>query len=193
MANFSNAIEITDIEGIHPKRKWTLRLIDYFTHEKMGFTIAELYDYNTIKGVCERKLTKEGNESTLDEYMWEEITKYIEEARVLVYDTYRENDVNECESYFLSLKFLWSTLRKFRSKFFREVDSRDEYDQMPLKIAINHLMHVRLQNIMADKKYKYSAKAADGKLGEFRKNAAWETARYLAEDTGTIFHAKVTL
>jgi len=182
-----------EIDGIHPKRSWSLRLIDYFTHEKMGFTIADLYNYDIYNALCKKRLSDKTDIVELDKYMWKDFTEHLEKSRIFIYDTIREQDVNECESYFLSLKFTWSTLRKFRSKFFREIDSRNDYDQMPLKIAVNHLMHVRLSPIMAHKKYKFSAKAANGKLGKFRSDAAWETARHLAEETGIIFHAKITL
>jgi len=185
--------EINLETGITPKRNWSLKLVDYFTYDKMGFTIADLYNYDIHNSICKNKLSNNGESIILDEYMWDEFTSYLEESRILVYDTYREHGVNECESYFLSLKFVWSTLKKFRSKFFKELDSREDYDKTPLKIAVNHLMHKRLAYIMASKDYKFSAKAANSKLGQFKTNAAWEAAKYLAEETGVIFHAKVTL
>lgn len=177
-------------EGMYPKKKWSLRTINTFTEEKLGFTIINLYSYDVHNTVCKRKLPDSGE---LDEYMWDELVSYIEQSRKLIYDTCRENNVNVCESYFLSLKFVWSTLKKFRSKFFRELDNREDYDKTMLKIAINHLMYMRLAPMMADKTFKFSAKAADGRLGKFRTDAAWEVARYLAEETGAIFHAKVTI
>jgi len=185
-------ISLKDIsQGITPDGDMSLEQLTAITRNISGYDITDLYKYSKFKNVCRRGL--KDDKSELDEFMWEDFTTYIENSRMMVYDTMIENGVNECESYFLSLKFLWSALRKFRGKFFTGVNSRLEYDKMPLKIAINHLMHVRLKNIMATDSYKYSAKAANGSLGQFRKEAAWEVSRYLAEETGTIFHAKITL
>ena len=146
----------------------------------------------------QKKTVKQGDivkldEIDLDPYVWETISEYIEESRGFVFDTCKERGVNECESYFLSLKFLFSALKKFRNKLFREFNSRTDYDRTPLKISVNHLIHVRLKSIMISDSYKFSKEAANGELGAFRTDSAWAVAEYLAEETGVIFHAKVTL
>ena len=171
--------------------------VKIITTDKIGYCLDNLYDYDIFNERCKKALVKNGSVSNpdlvnLDEHMWETFTEYLEDCRSLVFETCKENGVNECESYFLSLKFVWSALKKFRGKFFREVDSREDYDKMPLKISVNFLMH-RVRQIMAHDDYSFSVEAADGYLGKFRTDAAWETAKHLAEETGVIFHAKVTL
>jgi len=180
---------------LKPKHKWNLKMINHITNIMVGHNIESLYDYEIYKNRSKTKLKelkKKDNITELDEYMWSDFTEYLETSRVFVFNTYKEEGVNESESYFLSLKFIWSTLRKFRSKFYRELDNRTDYDSTPLKISINFLMF-RIRQMMANESYKFSRKAANGRLGKFRTDCAWETARHLAEETGVIFHAKVTL
>ena len=190
-----DALSIDDNRMI-PKKHWPLGFIHSHTHEQFGYCLDNLYDYDIFNNRCQNLLSRNQDVDkasiTLDKYMWETFTSYLEESRQLVFDTYREHGVTDCESYFLSLKFMWSTLKKFRGKFFRELDSREDYDKTPLKISVNFLMS-RVIRIMASDDYKFSKEAADGRLGKFRTDAAWEASRYLAEETGIIFHAKVTL
>lgn len=184
------------VNGITPKPNWSLSFIHSFTQEEIGFRLDSLYNYDTFNDRCKKKLMDNDRQSDdvaeLDEHMWSVVTEYIEECRKFIFDTCKEEGVNECEAYFLSLKFVWSALRKFRNKFYRELDNREDYDATPLKIAINFLMF-RVKQMMAPESYKFSATAADGRLGQFRKSVAWAAAEYLAEETGVIFHAKVTL
>ena len=184
--------------GIIPKKGWSLKMIDSETLDKVGFNIHSLYDYETLNNVCKRKLVKQGvvinpDDVDLDVFMWETVVDYVEESRLFVFNTCKEEGVNDCESYFLSLKFIYSALKKFRNRLYREFNNRIDYDKAPLKIATNHLLHVRLDKILVSNRYKFSKEAANGQLGSYRKEAAWAAAQHLAEETGVIFHAKVTL
>ena len=161
VSDFS-VLNVLDSENdkIMPKKGWSLRFIKVSTQEKYGFCLDNLYDYDIFNKRCKNQLIKnldidDPETISLDEFMWETFTTYLEECRQLVFDTYKENGVNACESYFLSLKFLFSTLKKFRSKFYRELDSREDYDKTPLKIAVNYLMF-RVKSIMASEKYRFS-------------------------------------
>lgn len=190
-------LSVKEEEGIMPKKFWKLGVISSMTQEQFGYCVDNLYNYDMFNNKCKRDLErieeKQGtDEEVLDKYMWESLTEYVEDSRVLVYETYLENGVNECESYFLSLKFLWSTLKKLRNKLFSELDSREDYDRTPLKISVNFLIR-RIERIMAKEEYSFSKEASDGRLSQFKKEASWEVLRYLVEDAGIIFHAKLTL
>lgn len=186
--------------SLRPKQKWTMPMINTISQKMFGYCIEDLYDYETFNGRCVLRLSSIGpadSPKELDQYMWEEFTEYLEESRLFVFNTYVEEGVSECESYFQSLKFLYSVLKKFRGKFYKEFEgenkSREDYDAAPLKTAINYLMHHRLKRIMAPDSYKYSTAAASDQLGNFKTDCAWACAEHLAEETGVIFHAKVTL
>ena len=192
-----NEPTIHDEDKILPKKFWKVGIISSMTQEKFGYCIDNLYIYDIFNNKCKRDLARIDDkdvvdEEVLDRYMWESLTEYVEESRVLVYETYLENGVNECESYFLSLKFLWSTLKKLRNKLFSELDNREDYDRTPLKISVNFLIR-RIERIMAKDEYRFSKEAANGRLSQFKKEASWEVLRYLVEDAGIIFHAKLTL
>ena len=172
---------------------WTLEEVRLAIYEHADFYFEDICDYEYYNDICNRQHNDDTEDIILlDQHMWESFSKILEDNRKLVYDTCIDYGVNECESYFLSIKFLWSALKKFRGKFYRELNNKDDYNKTTLRTAINALIR-RLEEVMPDKKYMFSPAAADGELGYFRKQCAWETARYLAEDTGIIFHAKITI
>jgi len=184
--------------GIMPNINWSLSHINLVTEEKCKYTIETLYNYEKYNEACKRRFIQQYSVTSvedveLDNYMWTTITEYLEGNRKFVYDSYIEQGVNECESYFISLKFLQSSLKKFRNMLYREFNNRDDYDRSTLKIALNHLIHVKLDSIMVSPKYKFSKESASDQLGCFRTDAANATAEYLAQETGAIFHAKITL
>lgn len=173
------------------KSKWTVPTINTISRKMFGYCVEELYDYDIFKNRCLAKLhNPDSNE--LDEYMWTEFSDYLEESRLFVFNAYMEEGVNECEAYFQSLKFVFSVLKKFRGKFYKELDNRDDYNATPLRTSVNYLMY-RVRHIMAPSAYKFSREASNEQLGNFRTDCAWACAEHLAEETGVIFHAKVTL
>lgn len=180
-------------ERLKLKQKWTMPMINTISRKMFGYCIEELYDYGIFKNRC---LTKLPGADELDEYMWTEFAEYLEETRMFIFNTYMEEGVSECEAYFQSLKFVYSVLKKFRGKFYKEMEgdneNRDDYDATPLKTSVNYLMY-RVRHIMAPHAYKFSMAAANERLGNFRTDCAWACAEHLAEETGIIFHAKVTL
>lgn len=184
------------LDAITPDPDWTLDKARESIYKHADFYLEDIYDYNHHDTVCQsRKPKGVDGDFILDQYMWANFTKTLEDNRLLLYNTCLDYGVGESESYFLSIKFLWSALKKFRSKFFKEMNGKEDkrdYNKTPLRMAIIVLFE-RIEEIIPDKKYMFSPAAADGELGYFRKQCAWETARYLAEDTGIIFHAKITI
>jgi len=176
---------------LKPKQKWTMPMINVISNKMFGYCVEELYTYDIFKKRCLEKLP-DPDSNELDEYMWAEFVEYLEESRLFIFNTYMEEGVSECEAYFQSLKFLFSVLKKFRGKFYKELNNREDYNATPLRTSVNYLMY-RVRHIMAPSAYKFSMAAANEQLGNFRTDCAWVCAEHLAEETGIIFHAKVTL
>jgi hypothetical protein len=188
-----------EIGNIMPNPCWSLGFIHSYTFQRFRYCLDDLYDYNKYNNKCINTLASinmigedEIDKHPLNEHVWENLSVYIEESRQIVFDTYIENGVNECESYFLSLKFLWSTLKKTRNRLFKELDNREEYDRMPLKISINYLIS-RINRIMSNPDYTFSKEAASGKLSQFKKDATWVVYNHLVDEMGIIFYAKITM
>lgn len=194
---------------------WDLKRIKLATHSKCGFWFDTLYDFNTINDLIQRdkferdKMTSYFGEKPiemidLDPDIWEEIVDTLEPARKFIYETYLEHKVSEFESHFLSINWAISTLNKFRNKFFKSIVTkiqnddegdyydRTQYDRAALQKAINILI-ARLKAMAVQEKYKWSKQAAAGHLSYFRKQASWDIARELAEDTSAIIHTKLML
>ena len=193
---------------------WNLKRIKLATHSKCGFWFDTLYDFNTINDIILKDKIEHDKLNSywggkpiemidLDPDIWEEIVNTIESARKFIYETCLEHKVSEFESHFLSINWAISTLKKFRNKFFKSLATkiqsdhqgdydRTQYDRAALQRAINILI-ARLNAMAIQEKYKWSKQAADGQLSYFRKQASWDIARELAEDTSAIIHTKLML
>ena len=190
---------------------WTLKRVKLATRALHGYTIDGIYDYETLNQYYEQnrevrnhyRFVEDHREMTdFDEAMWDEFVSTFEEARQFIEQTCKDEGVNEVESYFLSIKWSVSTLKKFRNKLFKNIVGnaknsyggldRTEYDQLALKEVLNMLIK-RFENISMPKEHRWSKEASNGELSQFRKEASWDIARELAEDTGVILHAKLTL
>lgn len=192
--------------GIECNRNWSVKRYRTAAKADHDLWLDNIYDYNSIfERVKERQENKmndmffgavrEEVPVDLDPYLWDEFTTTLENYRQMIEETCKDYGVNEFESMLLSLKFAWSTLKKFRNQMWREFnasDDRTDYNSLPLKEAIG-LLIVRFERIMASETYLFSKEAADGRLGAFRKSAAYEAAQLLEEETGAIMHAKITL
>lgn len=191
--------------------KWNMKRVKIATVARAGVWIDKVYNYNLINDqfllIKQRRenswamWNNNQNEMTdLDPDVWDEIVNTLEPARQFVYDTCREFGVSEFESHFLSINWTINTIKKFRNKFFkaiadekefREYD-RTQYDRTALKEAINILLtYFRLMAI--DENYIWSKEAVNGHLSQFKKEASWDIARELAEDTSAILHTKLML
>lgn len=200
-----------DHEGILFQSNWNMKRVKMATKANCGYWIDDVYDYQNISDQCLMKqkgyqawLGKMGNLSTaqppdsiqiLDEDLWNEFTKIVESARKFIFDTCKEYGVNEQEAHFLTIKCVYNMLTKFRNKFFTAMGGKEnpsDYHKTALKQAVNILIE-RFARMSVTKDYMFSKEAADGKLSYFLKQASWDIARELAEDTTIIFHTKITL
>ena len=198
-------------EGIEFKSSWNLKRVKMATKANCGYWIDDVYDYQNISDQCLMKqkgyqtwLVKMGNLptaqapdsiQTLDEDLWNEFTEIIESSRKIIFETCKEYGVIETEAHFLTIKCVYNMLTKFRTKFFVTMGGKEnptEYHRTALKQAVNILID-RFARMTATKDYMFSKEAADGKLSYFLKQASWDIARELAEDTTIIFHTKITL
>ena len=131
----------------------------------------------------------------LDPFIWEEWTKLFEESRQFVLQSFMDFGISEAEENFLSIKFAKSVISKFRLRMFIDFggqEGKEEFQRTALRNAINCL-HLRFDLMSVRNKYLWSVKAADERVGQFRKKAAEETVRLLVEETGAILHAKLML
>lgn len=200
-----------DHEGILFQPNWSMKRVKMATKVNCGYWLDDVYDYNNIFNQCIQR-QKGGQQyqvklgvlksvqspdlfQELDEELWNEFTKIVETARKFIFDTCREYGVIETEAHFLTVKCVYTMLTKFRTKFFIAMGGKEDstdYHKTVLKEAINILIN-RFARMTATKDYMFSKEAADGKLSYFLKQASWDIARELAEDTTIIFHTKITL
>jgi len=198
-------------EGILFQSNWNMKRIKMATKANCGYWIDDVYDYQGIADHCLRRQrsgqlyqVKIGalkrtefptSFQNLDEDLWNEFTEIIESARKFIFDTCKEYGVKETEAHFLTIKCVYNMLTKFRTKFFNAMGAKenpDDYRKTALREAVNILID-RFARMTVTKDYMYSKEAADGKLSYFLKQASWDIARELAEDTTIIFHTKITL
>jgi len=200
-----------EYEGILFQPNWSMKRVKLATKASCGYWLNDVYDYNNISDQCllkqrayQQYLVTMGNlgvarspepSQVLDEDLWNEFTEIVESARKFIFDTCKEYGVNEPEAHFLTIKCVYNMLTKFRTKFFTAMGGKEnpnDYHKTALKQAVNILI-VRFARMSVAKEYMFSVEAADGKLSYFLKQASWDIARELAEDTTIIFHTKITL
>ncbi|KKL92900.1 hypothetical protein LCGC14_1880120, partial [marine sediment metagenome] len=200
-----------DHEGISFQSGWSMKRVKMATKANCGYWLDDVYDYKDIsdQSIRKQKATQHyqvgigalkispspDSFQTLDEDLWNEFTEIIETARKFIFDTCRECGVVETEAHFLTIKCVYNMLTKFRIKFFVTMGGKEnsgDYHKTVLKQAVNILVE-RFARMAATKDYMFSKEAADGKLSYFLKQASWDIARELAEDTTIMFHAKITL
>jgi len=201
-----------EYEGILFQPEWNMKRVKLATKANCGYWLNDVYDYKNIFDQCLMKqkgyqnwLVKMGGQATtdqspdsiqaLDEDLWNEFTEIIETARKFIFDTCKDYGVIETEAHFLTIKCVYNMLTKFRTKFFTAMGGKEnpyDYHKTALKQAVNILID-RFARMSVAKEYMFSVEAADGKLSYFLKQASWDIARELAEDTTIIFHTKITL
>ncbi len=199
-----------DHEGILFQPNWNMKRVKMATKANCGYWIDDVYDYQNISDQSIRRQkayllnrftphTRTEIESMsfqiLDEDLWDEFTEIIESSRKIIFETCKEYGVIETEAHFLTIKCVYNMLTKFRTKFFVTMGGKEnsgDYHKTALKQAVNILID-RFARMAVTKDYMFSKEAADGKLSYFLKQASWDIARELAEDTTIIFHTKITL
>lgn len=205
-------------EGILFQLNWNMKRVKMATKANCGYWLDDVYDYKNISDQClRRQQSKQKSQigllgvasipgtpkiiqssdsfQILDEDLWNEFTEIIETARKFIFDTCIECGVNETEAHFLTVKCVYNTLTKFRTKFFVAMGGKEDssnYHKTTLKEAVNILTD-RFARMTVTNDYMFSKEAAAGKLSYFLKQASWDIARELAEDTTIIFHTKITL
>lgn len=199
-------------EGILFQPNWSMKRVRMATKANCGYWLDDVYAYKDISDQCVRRqkaaqryqggiigalVTPQSSDplQDLDEDLWNEFTEIIETARKFIFDTCEEYGVVETEAHFLTIKCVYNMLTKFRTKFFTAMGGKEnpnDYHKTVLKQAVNILIE-RFARMAVTKDYMYSKEAADGKLSYFLKQASWDIARELAEDTTIIFHIKITL
>ena len=185
-------------DGIPIRRGWKLDRIKAYTKLQCKFWLDDVYDYyaaaEDVKYMTGDPFNNTGGQE-LDQFIWEEWTNTLEESRQFVFESFLSFGINEVEAHFLSIKFVLSTISKFRVKMFIEFGGekgKEDFRRTALRNAVNFLARRFLQ-MRVSSKYLWSVEAVDERLGQFRKEAAAETARILVEDVGSVFHAKLTL
>lgn len=197
-----------EYEGILFQPNWSMKRVKMATKANCGYWLDDVYDYKDISDRCERRQkanrvrivyggSPPSHESSqiLDEDLWNEFTEIIEKSRKFIFDTCKEYGVIETEAHFLTIKCVYNMLTKFRTKFFNAMGGKEnssDYHKTALKAAVNILVD-RFARMTVTKDYMFSKEAADGKLSYFLKQASWDIARELADDTTIIFHTKITL
>lgn len=196
-----------DAEGIQFRQGWGMKRVKMATKANCGYWLDDVYDYKNISDQTLMKqkgynkwlvgVTQQPTELTqeLDEDLWNDFTAIIETSRKFIFETCKEYGVKETEAHFLTIKCVYNVLTKFRTKFFAAMGGKEnphDYHSTALKQAVNILIN-RFARMTVDKDYMFSKEAADGKLSYFLKQASWDIARELAEDTTIIFHTKITL
>lgn len=191
---------------------WDIKRVKLATISFCGYWIDEVYNYNSINNAYSnikqiRKSQGYYNKDlkelpVFDPYMWEEFVETLESGRKFIEKACIDEGINEVESHFLSIKWTINTVTKFRNKFFKSINNetdefglidRKNYDNTALKEVVNILI-TRLKKIEMPEDYIWSKEVAtNGQLSQFKKEASWEIARELAEDTGVILHAKLML
>lgn len=191
----------TEKNGVPFKEGWTLSRVAAYTKLNCGYWLDQVYDYKEaaqqVKGRTSywNHQTSKMENQELDQYMWEEWTAKLEESRQYVFETLLEFGLEEGEAHFLSIKFVVSTINKFRLQMFIDFggqESKQEFQRTGLRNAINHLS-TRFERMKVKKTYMWSKEAADETVNEFYTEAAEETARLLVEETGAVIHAKLML
>lgn len=187
--------------GIPFREWWSIGRVRAYTRLHCELWIDNVYNYNDIyKEVALRTRTyniksREFETQELDPFIWEEWTKLFEESRQFVLESFMDFGINEAEAHFLSIKFAKSVISKFRLKMFIDFggqEGKEEFQRTALRNAINCL-HLRFELMSVRDKYLWSVKAADERVGQFRRAAAQETVNLLVEETGAILHAKLML
>ncbi len=200
-----------EYEGILFQPNWSMKRVKMATKANCGYWLDDVYDYKDISVQCERRqkggqqyqvklgvlkaVQSSSSFQELDEDLWSEFTEIIETAREFIFDTCKEYGVIETEAHFLTIKCVYNMLTKFRTKFFNAMGGKEnpsDYHKTALKAAVNILVD-RFARMTVTKDYMFSKEAADGKLSYFLKQASWDIARELADDTTIIFHTKITL
>lgn len=200
-----------EYEGILFQPNWSMKRVKMATKANCGYWLDGVYDYKDISDQCIRKqqtmqqyqvklgvlksVQSPDSFQELDEDLWNEFTEIVESAREFIFDTCKEYGVIETEAHFLTIKCVYNMLTKFRTKFFTAMGGKEnpsDYHKTALKAAVNILVE-RFARMTVTKDYMFSKEAADGKLSYFLKQASWDIARELAEDTTIIFHTKITL
>lgn len=200
-------------DGIACDNTWTIkRYRTVCKAQNNGLWINNVYDYNTMMNYVSSKQinkidfpilninlsindTEKDIPTDVDEFLWSEISRILEDSRQFIEKSCRQYGINELESLLLSLKFCWSVIKKFRNMLWRGLHAdtnMNDYVNSPLREALTYLI-TRFEMMMPSEDYIFSKNAVDEKLSSFRKEAAFETASMLEEETGAILHAKLML
>lgn len=201
--DIEKALEAYHGPGVPYKNGWPMEKIRMLTKIKHGYWFDDIYSYENIKNIAERKTEHENiihgkpleDSQELDEFLWNEFTSKLEESRQIFHDALIDFGVCEQEAHFLSVKFILSTISKFRLKMWMEFgkeDGRKDYVRTALRNAVN-ILYRKFEAIKVYDQYLFSKEAVQSEVVEFRKQAALETARLLAEEVGAVLHSKLTL